>query len=60
MRRKDPAARRAEHLMLVASVIDGLRRETSGFIDEATRAQYEQLSESLRRCAFSGPAGQRA
>lgn len=60
MRRKNPAARRADHLMMAASVIDGLRRETSSFIDEATRAQYDQLSETLRRCAFSGPASQRA
>ena len=60
MKRQSTAARKADHLMLVASVIDGLRRETSAFIDDATRLQYQRLSESLRRCAFSNTSPERA
>ena len=54
LRRQKKAACSADHLMLVASVIDGLRRETSGMIDDATLLHYQHLSESLRRCAFAG------
>jgi hypothetical protein len=51
---------RSAHLILVAAVIDGLRRETSAYIDEAARRQYERLSEDLRRCAFSAKISETA
>lgn len=59
MKRKDSASERAAQLMLVASVIDGLRRETSPFVDAATRQHYMLLSEGLRRCAFTSPSQRR-
>ncbi len=55
-KRQSTASNRAAHLMLVASVIDGLRRETSGIVDDATLQQYRRLSDDLRRCAFATPA----
>lgn len=54
LRRQTKAASSAGHLMLVASVIDGLRRETRGMIDDATLLHYQHLSDSLRRCALAG------
>lgn len=52
IKRQGSSSDRSAHLMLVAAVIDGLRRETSAFIDESARQQYTRLSEELRRCAF--------
>lgn len=54
--RQRRASDRSAHLMMVASVIDGLRRDTSGLVDEAALQQYKRLSEELRRCAFAAAA----
>ena len=54
LRRHKKAASSADHLMLVASVIDGLRRESSAMVDDATLLHFQRLSESLRRCAIGG------
>lgn len=54
MKRTSRPATRADQLMMVAAVIDGLRRDTRGLVDDDTLTHYQRLSDSLRRCAFSG------
>ena len=58
-KRRDPAGERARHLIMMASVVDGLRREASGLIDEAVRGDFERLSDALRRTAFASAQARR-
>lgn len=39
------------NLKVVAAVIDALRKETSGMLDDETRDLFSRLSSGLRRCA---------